>query len=420
MSRTNWLAVLTALAALAGGLRLWGLVTAPITRHPDEIFMVVFPLEFFSGDLNPHRFHYPTFHFYLLGLVYGACFAWQKVFGSGWSMMEFAAYHIFWNPDALLFWARTMSVAFAMGTVVWVGALARRIYGPVLGAVAATLLAVDVVHMRQSSLATVDTALACWCVGAVWAAVRLFECEGMRDYVIAGFLVGLASATKYPGAVLIGAPVAAHFLAGRGLGDRRLWFTALTAVLTFGATSPYIFLDYEVFLNHFLFQVAHVSVGRGVEGSPWLLTFWGLRHSFGVLGLLLALLGMGRVVYHRRKKIIVVVAAFILVYGTISWGQLSFARYSLPLLPMLAVLTVGGIGLVRHRRIQVALALILVTGPLYGSVRIAQLVGREDTRLEAMRWIEAHVPAGTSCCNFGGWAVAFLWRPLVAAGAVRR
>jgi 4-amino-4-deoxy-L-arabinose transferase-like glycosyltransferase len=239
-------------------------------RHPDEIFMVVFPLEFFSGDFNPHRFYYPTLHFYLLGLVYGISFMAQKLLGAGWSRVEFAVYYIFWDPDALLFWARATSVAFAMGTVVWVGALARTLYGPALGLAAAALLAVDVVHVRQTALASVDAALACWCVGAVWAAVRLLQREGMRDYALAGLLVGLAGGTKYPGAIIGGAVLVAHLLAGRNIGDRRLWFAGLITALTFAATSPYVILDYEVFLGHFLFQVAHASGGRGTEEAAWL------------------------------------------------------------------------------------------------------------------------------------------------------
>jgi hypothetical protein len=109
MSKRTWLIALAALMALAVGLRLWGTILAPVMRHPDKIFMVVFPLEFFSGDLNPHRFYYPTLHFYQLGLVYCVCFVLQNIFGAGWSRVEFAAYYIFWDSDALLVWARRLA-----------------------------------------------------------------------------------------------------------------------------------------------------------------------------------------------------------------------------------------------------------------------------------------------------------------------
>ena len=69
--------------------------------------------------------------------------------------MEFAAYYIFWDPDALLVWARATSVAFAAATVAFVGVLARRLYGSCLALAAAAFIAVDVVHVRQASLASV-------------------------------------------------------------------------------------------------------------------------------------------------------------------------------------------------------------------------------------------------------------------------
>ena len=405
MSQRIWLVALASLALLAAGLRLWGSVSAPIMPHPDEfVFPVVRPLKLLSGDLNPHNFTYPTFHLYLLGLIYGLFFVVQKLLGAGWSRVEFAAYYIFWDSDALVFWARATSVAFAAATVIWVGALARRLYGPGLGLAAAALLALNVIHVRQAALASVDAALACWCLGAVWAAVRLFEREEMRDYALAGLLVGLAAGTKYPAAVLGGAVAVAHLLAGRGLSDRRLWFSGLVGALTFVATSPYIILDYETFLQHFRFQVSHASQGRGAADAAWYQVFFNLRHGLGVLGLLLLLAGLGRAFYHRERDVLVVAAAFLLFYGSIAWGKLAFVRYTLPLLPLMAVLAAGGIGLVRHRGGQGILLALLVAYPLYGSVRVADLMGREDTRLEARRWIEEHVPAGTVCCNFGGWA----------------
>ena len=216
--------------------------------------------------------------------------------------------------------------------------------------------------------------------------------------------MGLAGGTKYPGAMIGGTVLVAHLLAGRGIGDRRLWFAGCVAVLTFAATSPYIFLDYEGFLGHFLFQVAHVGEGRGTGGSAWYQVFWGLRHSLGLLGIFSLLLGFARVAHRREPGLTVVAAAFFLVYVSIAWGQLSFARYALPLLPLMAVLVAGGLGFVRHRGGQVVLAMVLAVGPLYGAVRVAQLMGREDVRLEARRWIEERVPAGTTCCNFAGWA----------------
>lgn len=399
-----WGIALALIALLAAGLRLWGLISGPPLRHPDEIFAVIFPLKFFSGDLNPHHFYYPTFHFYLLGLVYGVCFLWQHFLGAGWSLVEFAAYHCFWDPDALLVWARLTSAVFAVATVVWTAYLARRLYSRDAGLIAGLLLAVGVIHVRQTALAGVDAALACWCVGAVWAAVRLLERESLRDYALAGALVGLAGGTKYPAASMGLAVLAGHLLAGRRLRDRRLWLAALAASATLIMVSPYLLLDFRTFQGHFLFQAAHAREGRGEAGGFGYQLFFTLRHNLGWPGLLFMMAGAGLAIRQRQRAIWIVLAGFLAGYLSISWGKLAFVRYALPLLPLQAVLVAGGIQLLPRGPWQVALAAALAAMPLYSSVRVAQLLGSTDTRELARAWIEAQAPAGTSCCNFGGWA----------------
>ncbi len=399
-----WYPALGLIALLAAGLRLWGLASGAPAWHPDEIFMVVFPLDFFSGDLNPHRFYYPTFHFYLIGLVYGLCFLVQKFFGAGWSVSEFAAYHYFWNPEGLLVWARLTSVAFAVGTVWWTACLARRLYGAGAGLIAGLLLAVGVVHVRQSVLAGVDAALAFWCVGAVWAAVRLLDRESLRDYALAGALLGLAGGTKYPAAGLGVAVLAAHLSCGRSIRDRRFWLAALTALGTVAVVSPYLLLDFKTFLGQFLFQVEHAQKGRsGAGGFSYQLIFT-LRHNLGWPALLVMAAGVGLAVRQGLRAVWIVAIAFLACYLGISWGALAFTRYALPLLPLQAVLVAGGIQILPRRSWQLSLAAVLALGPLYGSVRVNQILAATDTRKLARTWAEVNVLPGSVCCNFGGWA----------------
>ena len=82
--------LLAVLLVWAAGLRLWALdFGLPSWLHPDEQFFFYLPLRFFSGDLNPHFFAYPTLHFYLLSLVYGGYFLLQHIAGAGFSFQEF-------------------------------------------------------------------------------------------------------------------------------------------------------------------------------------------------------------------------------------------------------------------------------------------------------------------------------------------
>ncbi|MDP6699874.1 MAG: glycosyltransferase family 39 protein, partial [Candidatus Latescibacteria bacterium] len=266
------MAPLALIGALALALRIWALdFGLPSGLHPDEFSFVFIPLNFFSGDLNPHFFTYPTFHYYLLALVYLGCFTWEYLFGAGLSLEHFIALHYFWERGQLLELARWVSALYGAATVVWAGLLARRVFGARAGWMAACWLAVGVVHLRQSYLAGVDAAMTCFFVGAVWAAVRILQRDGMRDYVLAGGLVGLAAACKYPGALAGIAVVAAHLLARRSPLARGLWLSGAAALGVFAFSSPYVLLDFGAFESHFSAQVAQMERGRGeIVGRGWL------------------------------------------------------------------------------------------------------------------------------------------------------
>ena len=77
----------------------------------------------------PHFFTYPTFHYYLLALVYLTYFAWQNTFAAGYSFEQFLAFHYLWDRLELMGVVRLLSALYGAGTVVWVALLARRVSG---------------------------------------------------------------------------------------------------------------------------------------------------------------------------------------------------------------------------------------------------------------------------------------------------
>ena len=160
-----------------------------------------FPLNFWSGDLNPHFFTYPTLQYYLLSLAYLCYFGVQYVVGSGLSPDQFVAFHYFWDRTELLSIARSLSALMGIATVGCTALVARAAYGSRAAVVAAFLMAVCPLHVRQSHLAGVDVALTLWFTGAVWVSLRLLQTNSAGAYLLAGLLVGMAGATKYPGAM---------------------------------------------------------------------------------------------------------------------------------------------------------------------------------------------------------------------------
>jgi tetratricopeptide (TPR) repeat protein len=400
-------ALLALLVALGAGLRLWALdFGLPSWLHPDEYSAVFFPLHFFSGDLNPHFFTYPTLHYYLLGLVYGGAFVLQKLAGAGLPLDQFVALHYFWDRSELMYLARLQSALFGAGAIVWTWLLAGRVWGQRAAWPAAALLAVSGLHLRQSHLAGVDAELCFWFAGAVWAAARLAEREEGRAYALAGALVGLAAATKYPGALAGVAVFVAHLAAGRSLLDRRLWAAGGMAVGCFALASPYVLLDWSTFSQHFRSQVDHLETGHGQDlGLGW----WyhlsiSLPAGLGWLGLSLGAAGAGLALRERRPALLALLAALLVFYGTIGAGRAVFARYALPLLPLLAALAGGVLARIAQDRYLALAALLVCAQPLHASWRTLQLLSTPDTRVKARAWIEANVPEGTTIANFGGWA----------------
>ncbi len=427
---SRWrVAALLAVLVLAAGLRGWGVWSGALLWHPDELFMVIYPLGMFNGDLNPHVFTYPGSHFYLLAIVYWLQYLLQTA-ADGSGLLEWIARSGLWAPEATRDTARWVSVAYSLATVSVAGLLGgelaagRQVMGrwraltSTTGLLTASLAAVNVLLVRQAPLAGTDTSLAFWFACAALAALRLLRSDRLLDYVVAGALVGICAATKYPGAAVAGGVVTAHLLGGRGLLDRRLWTAGAASILLFLWLAPYTLLDSGTFSDHFLFQFQHASEGRwGLRPGPLYQLTVTLRHGVGSLAWLGWLCVCVWVIYRRPAPQLVVLVALLSGYFAVNWGELVFARYVLPLVSLQLALL--GDGIVRYCRYlaatdrlprqwlspaMVALSLAIVGQPAYGAWQVARLQGTQDTRTGARNWIESNVPPGSVLCNFGGWA----------------
>ena len=266
-------------------------------------------------------------------------------------------------------------------------------------------MAVCPLHVRQSHLAGVDAALTLWFTGAAWASLRLLRKNSARDYLLAGLLVGLAGATKYPGAMAGTVVLGAHLLAGRGGGDLRLYGAGGAALATFFLCSPYVLLDFEAFRAYFEQQAAHLG-GMGVGAAE--LGWWYHLHVTLADGVGWPLLILGTVAgfwlaRQRGLETAVVLVGFLGLFLVVGSGHRLFMRYALPLAPLLIVLAAGLLVRIRGKALAVAVVLVALQ-PFWSSLQQVSLLAGTDTRVEARRWMEANIPAGTPIANFGGWA----------------
>jgi 4-amino-4-deoxy-L-arabinose transferase-like glycosyltransferase len=211
---------------------------------------------------------------------------------------------------------RLLSALFGIGSVLLLYISGRKLTGSVaVGIVAAAVLAVSPIHIASSQKIAPDALVVFFVLLAFYGAVGIFVEGKLGFYILSGIGVGLAASSKYNGALIMVAPMVAHFFRyGReSLKRRELYICLGLGAATFFATTPFSVLDYRLFIEEMTFEARHYASGHaGFEGDTirWYTSF--LLTTHGPL-LPLALAGFLWGVY-RRSRSILLIAAFPIIY----------------------------------------------------------------------------------------------------------
>lgn len=381
-------------------LRIPGINPALTPWHPDEYNFVYWPLLILLGEHVPPVFYYPHLSYYLLAALNAVQLAVTQTDG-GADFDTSTLLRYFWHPEQALALARGVGVAAAVATVAVAGLLARRLGANAL--LASALMAVCVIHVRQSPIAGADVLMALVFVLALWAALRLETHHQYESYLLAGICAGLAASLKYNGVLVSIAVPVMHLAHRRPAMDMRIAVAAAGAIGAFLLTTPGVALASGAFGGGFVELWHHVSPGQTSTAFGW----WhhlsvSLWTAFGPVGLGLCVAGLYVMIRRRAARDLATVAVFLLYFAVIGSAELGFVRYALPLAPLAAVCI--ALAVTRCGRLAPVAVLLVLAPSLYASVRIADLRWRADTRTEAAAWMAEHVPFGSVVCNFGGWA----------------
>jgi 4-amino-4-deoxy-L-arabinose transferase-like glycosyltransferase len=352
----------------AAGLRVVGIRYAlPFggLLNPDELNVVPRAWRMtHGGGADPHWFEWPTLVMYL--------------------QAPFQAWH---DAPAYLV-ARIVTVCFGVAGVAaawWVGRLA---YGVPAGLLAALATAVETTHVAYSRAAVTDVPMTLGVTLAIGLALA-----GKLEW--AGVAAGLAAAAKYPGVFALVPLVVLAW--GRW---RRLALSLGLSAVAFFAGSPFVVLD----VGRARADIARVE---GYHRAGWL----GFEHDppgplavldrlWGGFGpfLAFALAGLA-VALWRRRRADLALAAFVLAYfAFVSALHSHFDRYTLPLVPALGALAAAALRPAPSslRRLLLPLAFASLAVPLAWSIGDAHRLTKTDTRVVAQRWIESHLPHGST------------------------
>jgi hypothetical protein len=405
-SRRSKLALL-GIVGLGLTLRLWTIgIGVPHNLEDDEPVIIQKALQIIkSGDFNPHFFDYGGLTIYLHVAVASAKFI-AGAMNREWSSLD----HV-WEGDFVL-WTRTVTAL--LGTLlIYVMYRAALCWGVAVALSTALLVAVHPHLVRSSHFALTDIPLTLLVALTLWSSLRAADDGRVRWFLIAGLMAGLATATKYSGAVALLMPWAAA--ASPAVRPRSAAAIAATGAMLGGflCAAPYSLLDLPSFLNSFATLAQHYNQPRpAMVIADQYLTY--VRNSFSLalggwwnlLGwpaVLLSAAGLIWLVAKSRSRAEWSATAVLLVFPTvyfwlISHQSLVFARYALPIIPMLCLgvaLALDGLRTVIPWRRFHAVALLLVV--MQPAVQAAwwdfdhRRVGTEEL---VARWLEHNVPPG--------------------------
>lgn len=368
------LAILTLAAAARFTALDWGL------RHPvhldERVYVENVARMLEAGDLD-HRFYtYPGLFFYLLA-----------------PFVALVGEPRWWTGEGYLAARSVVAAAGVLDVLLafWAG---RRLLGTAAGLTAALMLAVSPLDVRTAHQVRPDVVL----LGAGFVALVVFRDLGRtRDDLRAGLLIGLASAVKFTGLLLVPFYVMARLLAP----GRRLRGLLAAGLLTIGvvvAATPYSLLRLSDYRRGPGSQLDMYYQGRRAPAYSRQVGFY-LEHgarTLGPLGLVLLAVGTGLALRREPRSWGPALVHPVTVLAVMSSASLVFPRLILPGMAVVWLLVGWPVELLarRSRALALLLALLAAAFPARASLRYLNTIASPSPGDEALDWFEARAKPG--------------------------
>jgi hypothetical protein len=399
--------LLIAILGLAAILRLWalghGIPYAVGVDEPEVLERAVNMMK--SGSPHPHFFDYPSLYIYLQAATACLRFIYGAVSGS-WASLEQA------SPGDFYEWGRAVTALFGVATVFVVYRIGLR-RGTLHALLAAGLMAILPIHVRESHYVLTDVPLTFFVSLSMLLTLRAADAGTITAFAWAGAAAGLATATKYNGALVLVLPLIASLATTPRQSSRLALLRASVGAycLAFLVGAPYTILDLPAFLNGFARLSSEYRTRPALPEPGWLLYMKHLRLVLGPPAYYL--LGAGVIVgllrLRRRAEVVqwTTLAVFPLLYFAFVGGQrLIFARYLLPITPAVCLLIAETIVICGNTlraftphpagrpAALVLVALVAFWYPTRQAVDFDRMIARRGTVDFAYDWIYANVAKG--------------------------
>jgi len=256
---------------------------------------------------------------------------------------------------------------------------------------------------------------------AVLSTYKIYEKQRPFAYIRAGIGLGLSTAVHIPLAILFFPFVITHVVLKPFLNLKKSWKSWLldrsfllglvSGITTFFVVTPYALLDMPSFMMQLKFYILQAAnqVWVSSEGLP-ILFFYIVEHLKNGMGIGLEILAIIGVAYALKKRngadiILLIFSTFLVIVLS---GKANFARYALPLLPLLMIFAARFLVekskyLPSHWQILAlsGLAIVLVFPSIINIVRYDYWLTQPDTRELARAWFLENIPADAKVVSEG-------------------
>jgi 4-amino-4-deoxy-L-arabinose transferase-like glycosyltransferase len=424
--------ILGAILILTLFLRLygidWGLPT-PLhpnySYHPDETALLTISQWLARGGLHEKEFIYGgTFYFVILR----ACAYFGNIFH------EFIG-----GANALanaILAARYLQVFIALLTMLIIYECGRLLYDRKTGLIAALILAVAPAHIITTQTVRPDAISAFLVTLAVLMAAKLLKSESSsrtKLLMYSGITIGTLAAFRLP---LIGfglLPILGYIIAQQRTNggafrklvfDRNVFWLALVVVLTYAVLSPHTFIHPEWFMAGLKVTAKFETTAfpDAVDRGPVFFQYaWRLLHqALGYPGYFLAVGGVAYALVQRRAENMIVLVGFGLYFIMLAAVTWTVVRYTLPMLPLLALL--GGVAASRiielmhpvyARGITYIIGGFFLAWTLAADIALLHVEASKNVRVLSSEWITENLPSDKSILVIKSYLEEDFFNPVV-------
>lgn len=424
ITETKWLMLFFSFLFVGLFLRMFTLDHGlPWVVGVDEGFEINRALKLAMGEMDLERAGKGGLY-YLLFIEYGFYFLFLLLSGKVDSTNDFATLFV---QDPSMFWllGRLTVLLLSLMIIFMTYKIGQKFFNVTTGLVGMALIAVSPAMVKNTQYINVDTPMTLLALIIVYFCLKAID-EKKINSIVWGALLALAVMTKLPAVFLFFPMFIAYWFVNRDLslirklGNIQVIYFGLSLLLVYAIFNPAGVVVYSAKIGSFLgIYTPTVAVDpdlqlieAGLSINLWAFYFNALRDGIGLIALMAGLVGAAFMLIKQRQKAIILmsfpVALFIALAGTSS-THLYYPRYMVPIYPFLALFSAFLVTLiaeqVRKKIIQkksevisyiiLGSCLILIAYPLAMSYQWTTKFQKQNTRIEAMNWIEDNIEPGT-------------------------